>query len=170
MEFLPKGSLGPTGEVSRRAHGVRAARADDAEPASRVMRRSIRDLYNADYGGDVAHLAGWLSNKTPENVATWISDPRSHVLVATEDEANLGIAAITATGEVTLNYVSRDARFRGVSRALINRLEARARGQRLSYCTLNSTNTACWFYLSLGYQEQTAYANGSSHSMAKSLI
>jgi GNAT superfamily N-acetyltransferase len=61
------------------------------------------------------------------------------------------VGGITKAGHITLNYVSPDARFRGVSRALLAALEARAveRGNR--QCTLNSTETALKFYLANGY-------------------
>jgi hypothetical protein len=55
---------------------IRVARTEDAEQACTVLRRSIQDLCHADHNGDAAKLADWLSNKTPENVASWISNPR----------------------------------------------------------------------------------------------
>ena len=96
--------------------------------------------------------------------------PKGFALVATEGATILGVAAMTKAGEITLNYVSPDARFRGISKALVGRLEAQARELGLDRCTLNSTETARKFYLALGYQEQIAPANGSCRSMAKALI
>jgi GNAT superfamily N-acetyltransferase len=55
------------------------------------------------------------------------------------------------SGQITLNYVSPDARFRGVSKALMLRLEARARTLGLTECALETTQTALRFYQSLGY-------------------
>ena len=52
---------------------------------------------------------------------------QSHVVVAEEAETILGVAAMNNSGKITLNYVSPDARFRGVSTALMQRLEAQAR-------------------------------------------
>ena len=57
---------------------------------------------------------------------SWIADPDSYVVVATEGAAIIGVGAITSSGEITLNYVSPDARFRGVSKAILKQLEARA--------------------------------------------
>ena len=130
---------------------IRVARTEDAEQACRVLRRSIQELCHADHNGDATRLADWLFNKTPENVAAWIRNPQSFVFVATEGETILGVAAMTRTGKITLNYVSPDARFRGISKALIDRLEAQARELGLDCCTLNSSETARRFYLSLGY-------------------
>jgi GNAT superfamily N-acetyltransferase len=149
---------------------IRIARTEDAQQACTVLRRSIQELCHADHNGDAAKLAEWLSNKTLENVAAWISHPQNLALVATDGEAILGVAAMTKTGEILLNYVSPDARFRGISKALIGRLEAQARELGLDRCTLNSTETARKFYQSLGYQEQTASAHDSCRPMAKALI
>jgi GNAT superfamily N-acetyltransferase len=48
------------------------------------------------------------------------------LLVAVERYTILAVGSVTDAGEITLNYVSPDARFRGVSRALLGALEARA--------------------------------------------
>ena len=149
---------------------IRVARTEDAEQACMVLRRSIQELCHADHNGDAARLADWLSNKTPENVAAWIRNPQNLVFVATEGDTILGVASMTNTGKITLNYVSPDARFRGISKALIDRLEAQARELGLDRCTLNSTETAREFYLSRGYQEQIAPTNEACRSMAKALI
>jgi GNAT superfamily N-acetyltransferase len=52
-----------------------------------------------------------------------------------------------------LNYVSPDARFRGVSRALLAALERRAVERGNAHRTLASTATARRFYLANGYVE-----------------
>jgi GNAT superfamily N-acetyltransferase len=67
-----------------------------------------------------------LSNKTLEIVTSWVARPDNFVLVAVENGTLLGVGSLTDSGEITLNYVSPDARFRGVSRALLGALEARA--------------------------------------------
>ena len=104
---------------------IRQAREEDAEAACVVLRRSITELCRADHQDDGPSLAKWLANKTPENVRTWIGNPDNHMLVADDDGAILGVAAIQRSGKITLNYVSPDARFRGVSKALMTR----ARGE-----------------------------------------
>jgi GNAT superfamily N-acetyltransferase len=96
-------------------------------------------------------LAQWLSNKTADIVASWVTAPNNSVLIAVEDDTILALGAVTDTGQITLNYVSPDARFRGVSRALLRALEARARERGGVRCTLNSTETARRFYLANGY-------------------
>ena len=102
---------------------IRRANPKDAAAACAVLRRSITELCHADHGGDEVLLAKWLSNKTVENVTRWIA--QSHFLVAEEAGTLLGVAAMNAAGKITLNYVLPEARFRGVSKALVQQLEAR---------------------------------------------
>ena len=142
---------------------VRAARTEDAREACLVVRRSITELCLADHQGDPAILQRWLANKTPAN----------HMFVATEGDAILGVACVTTCGEVILNYVSPDVRFRGVSKALLQRLEAKAAELGNERCVLTSTGTARLFYLSAGYEEEglpkSGFFTSSSVRMAKRL-
>lgn len=73
------------------------------------------------------------------------------MLVAIEQGTILGVGSVTNAGHVTLNYVSPDARFRGVSRALLGALEGHAAVRGNARCTLSSTETARAFYLANGY-------------------
>ena len=91
---------------------IRAARIEDAPQACVVVRRSITELCLADYQDDPATLQKWLANKTPANLSLWIAKPDNHMFVATDGDAILGVACVTSCGEVTLNYVSPDVRFR----------------------------------------------------------
>lgn len=145
---------------------IRQARADDAAAICRVLRRSIAELCQADHRDDPAILEKWLANKTPETVAVWIANPEGHMFVATDDDAILGVAAMTSAGDITLNYVSPDARFRGVSKALLLRLETTARERGLATCSLTSTETAHRFYLSAGYQAAACPRRASSRTRA----
>lgn len=114
------------------------------------MRRSIAELCVADHRNDPAFLAHCLSNKTPEIFASWIR-PGNSLLVAVEGGSILAVGCVTDAGEITLNYVSPDARFRGVSRAMLGALEGRAIERGNARCTLQSTETARRFYLANGY-------------------
>ncbi|HEV8679126.1 MAG TPA: GNAT family N-acetyltransferase [Stellaceae bacterium] len=152
---------------------VRDAVAADAAAACTVLRRSFAELCIADHHGDPAILAAWLANKTPEIVASWIARPDSSLLVAVEGDQILGVGGVTDTGEITLNYVSPDARFCGVSRALLAALEARAAAHGNDRCTLVSTETAFRFYRAAGYEQtgppQHKFGTSASYPMAKSL-
>jgi GNAT superfamily N-acetyltransferase len=105
-------------------------------------------------------------------VRAWIARPHNNMLVAVEGEAVLAVGGVTDAGEINLNYVSPDARFRGVSKALLKALEARALARGATRCTLTSTGTARRFYHAAGYVED-APAIGKfgalSHPMSKHL-
>ncbi|MGB3584620.1 MAG: GNAT family N-acetyltransferase [Roseiarcus sp.] len=98
------------------------------------MRRSIAELCEADHHGDPALLAAWLANKTPKVFVGWMRRTDASYLVATERGAIAAVGAVTDGGEILLNYVSPDARFRGASSALLAGLEARAAGRGARQC------------------------------------
>jgi GNAT superfamily N-acetyltransferase len=132
---------------------IRPARENDAAAACQTMRRSIAELCLADHKNDPAILARWLANKTPENFLAWAARPDNCLLVAVEGDAVLSVGCVTDAGEITLNYVSPDARFRGVSGAMLKALETHARERGNGRCTLTSTGTARRFYQAAGYAE-----------------
>jgi hypothetical protein len=101
--------------VAWEAMQIRAARIEDGEQACEVVRRSIGELCFADHRGDALTLALWLANKTADNMRRWID--AHHTLVAAEGALILGVGMMRSTGEVLLNYVSPDARFRASVRA-----------------------------------------------------
>jgi GNAT superfamily N-acetyltransferase len=152
---------------------IRDAMPADAPAACEVMRRSITELCVADHHNEPAILERWLANKTPEIVASWIARAGSSVLVALEGAAILAVGSVTDQGEITLNYVSPDARFRGVSRAMLCALEARAIERGNSGCTLFSTETARRFYREAGYIEDgppQGKFGSPSYPMSKRLV
>ena len=132
---------------------IRDAGPADAPAACLVMRRSIAELCIADHHNDPEILRRWLANKTPEIVGSWIGNPNNTMLLAVDGDAVLAVGLVTDAGEIRLNYVSPDARFRGVSRALMQALEARAGEKGVTTCRLTSTETARCFYRSIGYVE-----------------
>jgi GNAT superfamily N-acetyltransferase len=130
---------------------IRRAEALDAAAICAVVRASITDLCVPDHKGDADILERWLDNKTPQTVARWIANPDNVMLVAVEGEHVLAAGCIKRSGEIVLNYVATEARFRGASSAMLEALEAEARELGLQRCTLESTTTAHRFYLSRGY-------------------
>jgi len=149
---------------------IRNATSADGPAACDVMRRSITELCVADHRNDPAILGRWLSNKTPEIFRSWIR-PGNSLLVAVEDGDILAVGCVTDNGEITLNYVSLDARFRGVSTALLGALEKRAIELGNGECQLESTETARRFYLDRGYVEQGPadgkFGTASGYPMSK---
>jgi GNAT superfamily N-acetyltransferase len=138
---------------------IRDACPEDAADVCTVLRRSIAELCQADHHDNPAILKGWLANKTADNVAAWIAHPDNHIYVATESRVIVGVGAVTNAGVITLNYVSPDARFKGISKALLKRLEERAIDRGNVRLKLASTVTARRFYLAAGYVEEAAEAN-----------
>ena len=152
---------------------IRAATLEDAPAACDVMRRSIAELCVADHRNDEAILTRWLGNKTPEIFASWIRQPDNSLFVAAEGDNILAVGSVTHAGQITLNYVSPDVRFRGVSRALLVALETQARERGNTRCTLTSTETARRFYLASGYVEDGLpvgnFGTSSGYPMSKVL-
>jgi GNAT superfamily N-acetyltransferase len=152
---------------------IRHAVPEDAPAACEVMRRSITQLCVADHRNDPAILERWLANKTPEIFRSWIR-PENSLLVAIEGDSILAVGCVTNSGEITLNYVSPDARFRGISKALLPALEARAIEQGNERCTLRSTETARRFYLARGFAQDGSadgkFGMSSGYPMSKRLI
>jgi GNAT superfamily N-acetyltransferase len=75
------------------------------------------------------------------------------MLLAVEQERILAVGSVIDAGTVILNDVSPDARFRGVSGALLSALEARAVERGSTKFTLISTETARRCYRANGYVE-----------------
>src|SRR5579883_1272013 len=152
---------------------IRRARMSDAETICALLRRSIIELCVADHRDDPAILDAWLANKIPDNVRRWIERPDNNLFVAAEGDDILAVGCVTDAGEISLNYVSPDARFRGVSKAMLAALEATARERGAERSTLVSTETARRFYRSAGYVEQapqaSRFGDEASYPMTKSL-
>ena len=146
---------------------------EDAAAACEVMRQSIIELCVGDRRNDPEVLKRWLGNKTPAIVASWITQLDNSLLVAVEGDTILGAGSVTDAGQITLNYVSPAARFRGVSRALLRALEARALERGNRQCTLFSTETARRFYQTAGYVQdgppRGLFGTASSYPMSKRL-
>jgi GNAT superfamily N-acetyltransferase len=153
---------------------IRRARISEAEAICDIHRRSIIELCEADHHGDPAILEAWLASKTPENYKLWIERPENNLLVAVEGDTILAVACVTNAGDITVNYVSPDARFRGVSKAMLAAMEETARERGAETCTLVSTQTARQFYLDAGYIErgppERRFGADSAYPMMKRVI
>jgi GNAT superfamily N-acetyltransferase len=152
---------------------IRDALPEGAPAVCIVLKRSIMELCEADHRNDPSILARWSGYKTHENFCAWVKQPDNSVLVAVENQEILAVGSVTDVGTIGLNYVSPDARFRGVSRALLRALEVRAAERGNHRCNLTSTETARRFYLSNGYIENGPRVDGfgtsSGYPMTKAL-
>lgn len=130
---------------------VRRAAPADASAACEVVRRSISELCVADHHGAESTLSEWLANKAPENFERWSRSDRHVALVAESDEAIVGFGLLDLSGVIALLYVSPDARFSGVSKALLAAIEEEAHAAGIDELRLESTLTAQLFYERAGY-------------------
>lgn len=126
-----------------------------------VLRRSITEVCGPDYGNDHAVLEDWLSNKTPENVASWISEERSCSLVAKRGAEIVGFALLKE-GEILLNYVAPEYIGKGAGAQMLSALEYWARSQGISELYCNSSITAKPFYERNGFKSsgEPGYVGG----------
>jgi GNAT superfamily N-acetyltransferase len=152
---------------------IRAAVPSDADAICQVLIRSISELCVADHQNDPAILTAWLKNETTASVLAWIANPGTALLVATEDGRILSVGGVANNGTITLNYVSPDARFRGITKAMLTALEAPAAALGNSVCTLESTKTALQLYISASYVEScpptSGFPRGRGIPMTKAL-
>jgi GNAT superfamily N-acetyltransferase len=152
---------------------IRLASASDADACSRVLCASIRELCFADHRGDSAHITNWTSNKSTKAIADWISTGTYVLFVAERDGHVIAVGAVEGGSNVaSLNYVAPEARFAGVSRAMLAHLESYLRQRGFLTARLVSTETAHRFYASNGWRDAgdpvTAFG-GAAYPMEKDL-
>jgi GNAT superfamily N-acetyltransferase len=130
---------------------TRRAAVEDCVAAAGVLRRSITELCAEDHRFDPKVLKRWLTYKSAAQLREWVCDPAYAAFVAVRDDTIVGFGLIRDDGNVRLNYVDPQARFSGVSTALLLAMEAWARDRGLASCALQSTQTALGFYRARGY-------------------
>lgn len=131
---------------------IRPVVAADAETLSSILCASIRQLCIADHKNDPALIGNWTANKTPERMTRWIANPQLSLVIAERDGQAAGVGCVSSDGELQLNYVSPAHRFCGVSRAILDHLEA-ALVKSLKRARLTSTETAHRFYREAGWDD-----------------
>ncbi len=132
---------------------IRPACSADAEAATEVLRRSIRELCVQDHQNEPKILDVWLSNKTPEVFREWLTQADQPILVAELDGRIVAVGGVRRPDEILLNYVAPEARFQGVSKRLLGEMEALLAGFGAERAKLMSTRTAYGFYYAAGYRE-----------------
>lgn len=128
--------------------------------ASTTLIASIADLCAADHGNDPDVIRAWTANKTSMAIRRWIGSPRTVLVLADIEGACAGVGGLSTAGEVLLNYVHPNHRFRGVSRAILGDLERRLVGFGHAEARLTSTATALPFYRNAGWRETGAVESG----------
>ncbi len=140
---------------------------------SLVLIASIIELCAADYDNDPEKLAAWTRNKSPEGIIAMLSNPDMVLLVAERDGSVLAVGAVNRAGEVALNYVAPEARFTGISRAMMARLEAELVALGFAEGRLEATATARRFYRDAGWSDDGPQATGrkvNGYPMRKRLV
>ena len=139
---------------------IRAARAADVEAISTILIASITQLCADDHHGDPQAIAAWTRNKNIEGVAAMLADGERILMVAERAGAVVAVGAVIRSGEIALNYVAPEARFSGVSKALLAGLEQRLRALGFEEGRLESTATARRFYEAAGWSNDGPQARG----------
>jgi len=142
---------------------IRRAQPEDADAACRVLRRSIEECCADDHKRDPKILSAWLANKTPENVGLWFGST-GYAVLAERAGGIVGVAMLSGSGSVVLNYLISEARYQGIGRAMLAALETEALQRGFSKIELTSTATAHQFYLRNGYSDTGT--NGSAFGMS----
>lgn len=142
-----------------------------AQAACTVIRQSITHCCALDHGHDRAVLSAWLANKTPENLAAWMSAADAVAWGAYRGNTMVGFALL-ARATLALCYVVPEALQQGVGRAMLQQAEAHARSVGLTALRLESTRTANSFYRRNGFEPDGAlqsWAGLQAQSMHKML-
>jgi GNAT superfamily N-acetyltransferase len=129
---------------------IRKAMPADAEEGCLLLRRSIIELCQLDHQNDPDVIHAWIANKTPENWMRWIASSADFI-VSEEGKRLSGVSMMSGNGNILLNYVLPDSRFRGISKAMLAQLEASAAHKNLRAVQVTTTKTALRFYTALGY-------------------
>lgn len=130
---------------------LRVAVIGDEQSVCALLRRSITDGCAADHRDHPDVLDNWLSNKTPNNVRTWIVSASNYMVVAGRGEQLLGVALLTQAGKLALCYVDPAALRSGIGRAMLDAVETQARAWNISKLHLHSPASAAGFFARLGY-------------------
>jgi GNAT superfamily N-acetyltransferase len=139
---------------------IRPAEARDIAQISRVLIASITALCVADHHNDPAKLAAWTRNKSVEGITAMLANRDLMMRVAERDGTVVGVGAVNRSGEVALNYVAPEARFAGISKALLVRLEADLVDRGFEQGRLEATETARRFYRNAGWVSDGPRATG----------
>jgi len=134
-----------------KAYSIVRAEVQHAQEACKVLRRSISEVCAADYNNDAAILDEWLSNKTVENVASWIASSKTHAVVALDHNHVVGIGMASVAGEILLLYVLPEHMRKGVGKLLLQTIEDTLSCSGVTYSITVSSITAKAFYERNGY-------------------
>ena len=115
-----------------------------------------------------------VRTQSVSNVSAWIISAQNYCVVAMSGDTLCGFAAMTIAGKVMLCYVDPEARFCGVSTAMLGALEDKAQSFGLSSVCLEGTVAARRFYEARGYvaakQATEEFTSISCQAMVKQIV
>ena len=141
---------------------VREYRPGDLPAIVSLFARSVREIASRDYSA--AQVAAWAP-EPPDLVAWQRRLDQGGVIVCERDGRIAGFARLGDNGWVDLLYVHPDFQRRGVARALLERVTARASSRGVSRLYADVSLTARAFFETVGFRvlaEQTVERDGVS--------
>lgn len=131
---------------------IRPARPDEAGDIAALVRASISELCTADHGGDRAKIDRWLSNKTEDEIQTWLKRDNVTIFVTDTGHQIVTAGCHDARGVVLMNYIAPAHRLQGLSSSMLAHLERSMREAGIIEARLVSTATAQGFYKRHGWR------------------
>lgn len=131
---------------------IQDANVSDSAQVCDVLRRSILEVCAPDYNNNQPVIDEWLSNKTEDNISTWIQSGSAFSVVCT-DEGDIvaGFGLITREGEILLIYLAPEALHKGNGKLILQKMENFASLEGLTEIRTTSSITAKAFYERNGF-------------------
>ena len=120
--------------------------------AYHVLNRTILEVCAPDYNNDAKIIEEWLSNKTVQNVTSWIESTKLFSVVCIGNNGNVvGFGLTTLDGEILLNYVLPEFLFQGIGKKMLALMEKKIISTGIHEIIVVSSITAKPFYERNGY-------------------
>ena len=130
---------------------IRRAEEIDCEAILRVHIRAIRELAKNHYTPE--EIDTWASPRKPENYAESVRNKEFYV--AEENGLIIGFGILNQSqSEIEAVYVSSEVARRGIGKAILQKLEERARDLNIESVKLDASLNAIAFYKNAGYEPQ----------------
>ncbi len=125
-----------------------------SEGACNVLNRTIIEVCAPDYNNDEEVIEEWISNKTIQNVTSWIESTKLFSMVCVTGNDNVvGFGLITFDGEILLNYVLPEFLYQGIGKKMLALMEKKMISIGVHEITVTSSITAKPFYERNGYEK-----------------
>jgi N-acetylglutamate synthase-like GNAT family acetyltransferase len=130
---------------------VRRATEIDCQAILRVHIRAVREIAKSHYTSE--EVAAWARPREPEHYAESIREKEFYI--AEENGVVVGFGTLNQMQrEIEAVYVSPEVVRRGVGKAILQKLEERARDLSIKSLKMNASLNAVSFYKSVGYESQ----------------